>query len=98
MEYDAEIRLLNVAGNQLVRALRFSDWKPVCCQSLDIDPFAGDEFEKALDVSFLGPTHVRQRMIVTSFFIFRIVTAWPIRHRDDKFEFATEERLARNVH
>src|SRR6185369_16507138 len=69
IEYDAQIRLLNVAGNQLVCAFRFSDWKPVCCQSLDIDPFAGDEFEEALDVSFLGPTHVRQRIIVTSFFI-----------------------------
>src|SRR5829696_3996067 len=98
IENHTQVRLLYIARDQLVSAVRFGDRKPVRRQTFDVDPLLAGEFEKALDVSFLGPTHVGQRIVVSSLFVLRIVTTWPIRHRDDQFELATEERLSRNVH
>src|SRR5689334_9329555 len=67
-------------------------------QSLDIDALLSDELEKALDVALLGPTHVWQRVIVAALLVLRIVTAWPIRHRNDQLELTTKKRRTGYVH
>jgi hypothetical protein len=40
VEHDAEIRLLQLSRDQLVRTIRFSDRKPVRRQSLDVERFS----------------------------------------------------------
>src|SRR6185503_16881451 len=67
-------------------------------QTLNVETSVGNEIEKALDVSLLGPTHVRQRVIVTALFVLRVVTPWSVRHRNHELELTTEKRRARNVH
>src|SRR6185369_11137189 len=98
IEYDAEIRLLQISRNQLVRAIRFSDRKAMRSQALHVDPPVAYQLEKALDVSVLGPTHVWKRIVLPSFFVVRIVPARSIRHGNDQFELATEKRCSWNIH
>src|SRR6185369_943568 len=93
-----KIRFVQLSRDQLVRTISFSDRKPVRRQTFDVQALVGDEFEKALDVSLLGPTHVWQRIIVSALLVFRVVTAWSIRHRDDQLQLATEKRWPWNVH
>ena len=64
VEQHAKIRFARVSGNQRVRTFGVFDAKTMRSQSFDVDSLAGDEFEKAFDVSFLRPAYVRQRLMV----------------------------------
>src|SRR5687767_3462460 len=66
-------------------------------QSFDVDAFVTNELQKAFDVSLFGPANVRQRIIVSTLFVIRIIPTWSIRHGDDQFRYVADGRLAHDV-
>ncbi len=78
LQDDAEIRF--IAGDQFVSTLAFRELEPMSNQGPHIDAIFRHQIEKSFDVPAFSPAHVTERIIVSAFFVFRIVAARAIRH------------------
>src|SRR5882724_3127506 len=81
----------------MISALRFLNGKAVRDQFTDIDASCSNQIEKGFYVSLLGPTHISERVVMASLFIFRIVTTWTVRHRDRELQLTRVEWLPGNI-